>query len=99
MITEDMKFIEMKILISGRVQGVGFRHFTKTNALEIGVKGWVRNLENGDVETLLQGEEEKVQKMIERLREGPFPAKVDALKLVYKEENPDEVKNSFQVIR
>ncbi|WP_372906564.1 acylphosphatase, partial [Rhodohalobacter sp.] len=39
----------MKLKISGRVQGVGFRHFTRTNAGDLGIKGWVRNLDNGDV--------------------------------------------------
>lgn len=94
-----MKFIEMKLLISGRVQGVGFRYFTKTNAREIGVKGWVRNLESGEVEVLLQGDEQDVMKMVELLREGPFPAKVEDLKLVQKNDQPDEIENSFQVIR
>ncbi|WP_069132338.1 acylphosphatase [Rhodohalobacter halophilus] len=94
-----MKFIEMKFLISGRVQGVGFRHFTKTNARQMGVTGWVRNLPEGDVETLLQGEEKKVLEMAGLLRDGPLTAKVDTLKLVHKEENPQDVKDTFQVIR
>lgn len=94
-----MKFIEMKFLISGRVQGVGFRHFTKTNARQMGVTGWVRNLPDGDVETLLQGEEKKVLEMADLLRDGPLTAKVDTLKLVHKEENPQDVKDTFQVVR
>lgn len=94
-----MKFIEMKLLISGRVQGVGFRHFTKTNARDLGLNGWVRNLDSGEVEVLLQGKEENALNMVEMLREGPMPAKVDDLKLVHKKENPDNVEGSFRVKR
>lgn len=65
------------VKISGRVQGVGFRHFTRQNAQDLGITGWVRNERNGDVEAVLQGEEENVQKMIDRLRSGPRTARVD----------------------
>lgn len=65
------------VKISGRVQGVGFRHFTRQNAQDLGITGWVRNERNGDVEAVLEGDKENVQKMIERLRSGPRTARVD----------------------
>lgn len=69
------------VKISGRVQGVGFRHFTRQNAQDLGITGWVRNERNGDVEAVLQGDEENVQKMIERLRSGPRTSRVDDLRV------------------
>ncbi|PKD43420.1 acylphosphatase [Rhodohalobacter barkolensis] len=94
-----MKFKEMKLLISGRVQGVGFRHFTRTNAGELGLKGWVRNLNNGDVEALLQGPENKLSEMIEKLKNGPLPARVDQIEVVSESDNPDDIGDNFKVVR
>ena len=94
-----MNFKEMKLLISGRVQGVGFRHFTRTNAGELGIKGWVRNLGNGDVEVLIQGREEKLELMLEKLKSGPMPARVDNVNIVEETENPDSEEHSFRVVR
>lgn len=96
---QDMKFKEMKLLISGRVQGVGFRHFTRTNAGELGLKGWVRNLNNGDVEALLQGPENKLSEMIEKLKNGPLPARVDQIEVVSESDNPDDIGDNFKVVR
>lgn len=64
------------IFISGRVQGVGFRHFTKKNAEALGVKGWVKNLPDGRVEAVLQGDEAAVDTLIERCRKGPVASYV-----------------------
>ncbi len=59
------------IFISGRVQGVGFRHFTRVNAKKLGVNGWVKNLPDGRVEAVFEGEEQQVRELIERCKEGP----------------------------
>ncbi len=64
------------ILISGRVQGVGFRYFTKKNAVSKEIKGWVRNLKDGRVEAVFHGNRENVHEMIERISEGPLHSKV-----------------------
>lgn len=96
---QDMNFKEMKLLISGRVQGVGFRHFTRTNAGELGLKGWVRNLNSGDVEALLQGPENKLSEMIEKLKNGPLPARVDHIEVVSETDNPDDIEDNFKVVR
>jgi acylphosphatase len=58
------------------VQGVFFRYETKAMALKLGVNGWVRNLPNGQVEALVEGEKEKVEKLIEFCRRGPPGAHV-----------------------
>lgn len=73
---------EKHLIISGRVQGVGFRYFTKKNAESLSVNGWVKNLANGDVETLIQGEEDQVVRMINYLKSGPVSAKVEEVREV-----------------
>ena len=55
----------VKIKIFGVVQGVGFRYFTFRNAKNLGLKGYVKNLEDGSVEALFEGENEKIKKMLE----------------------------------
>lgn len=64
------------IFLEGRVQGVGFRHFTRTNAQKYGVKGWVKNLPDGRVEAVFEGDDEDVKQMVELVREGPRSARV-----------------------
>lgn len=58
-------------VVSGRVQGVGFRFFAQRAARETGVRGWVRNLPDGNVETVAEGELQAVERYLERLRQGP----------------------------
>lgn len=65
--------------ITGRVQGVGYRYFALQCAREIGVVGWVRNNRDGSVETVLSGSTDQIARMMEKLREGPFSAKVMAI--------------------
>ena len=64
------------VLVSGRVQGVFFRSSIREQAFELGVKGWVRNLPDGQVEAVFEGEEEVVKKLIEFCRQGPPRARV-----------------------
>ncbi len=63
--------VRAHILVSGRVQGVFFRSETKREADKRGVKGWVRNLHDGRVEVVLEGEEDVVKKIIVFFRKGP----------------------------
>lgn len=67
--------IDMKtkacVIVSGRVQGVFFRSRTRAKAQEIGVTGWIRNLPDGRVETVFEGEKESVEKMINFCKIGP----------------------------
>jgi len=67
------------ILVSGRVQGVFFRSETKREADKRGVKGCVKNLYDGRVEAVLEGEEEAVKKVIEFCRRGPSYARVKGI--------------------
>ena len=68
--------IRVHLLISGRVQGVCYRAESEKEATSLGLKGWVRNTEDGTVEMLLEGEKEKVEKMITWCHRGPDVAKV-----------------------
>jgi acylphosphatase len=69
------------ILISGRVQGVWFRATTKQVADQIGVKGWVRNTSNGCVEAVFEGEEKRVDEIVEWCHSGPPMAIVEKVKV------------------
>ncbi|MEE8583312.1 MAG: acylphosphatase [Acidobacteriota bacterium] len=60
-----------RYLLSGRVQGVGFRFFTQRAATQLGVVGWVRNCPDGAVEAVAQGSEEALQAFRQHLQQGP----------------------------
>jgi acylphosphatase len=68
------------ILVTGRVQGVFFRDSTKRMADELGVKGWVRNTEDGAVEIHAEGTEDALKELEQWCREGPPAAKVEKVK-------------------
>lgn len=66
------------ILVSGRVQGVGFRYATKQTADDLGLKGWVKNNPDGTVQIHVTGNDNKVQEFISKIRNSPIQfAKVD----------------------
>ena len=66
-----------RFVVSGRVQGVGFRYFTQDTARREGVTGWVRNLPDGRVEALAEGDADAVTRLERALRTGPRGARVD----------------------
>ncbi len=66
-----------RYLVSGRVQGVGFRWFVEGEAAQLGITGWVRNRDNGSVEVMATGTREQLNTLHGRLREGPRAARVD----------------------
>jgi len=66
-----------RYLISGRVQGVGFRWFVEREAALIGITGWVRNCESGDVEVMATGTHEQHGSLRRKLQQGPRAARVD----------------------
>jgi len=70
-----------RLLISGKVQGVCFRHYTSETARAAGVVGWVRNRADGSVEALIQGDEQAVARVIAWCRKGPPAARVDAVRV------------------
>jgi acylphosphatase len=69
--------VARRYLISGRVQGVGFRYFLEARAAAEGVHGWVRNLADGRVEALLEGEQASVDRVEAALWRGPSGAVVE----------------------
>lgn len=84
------------IFISGRVQGVGFRHFTRKNAEALNVNGWVKNLADGRVEAVFEGSKEAVDDLIKRCKKGPAASRVENLE-VNDDEHEKSTLNGFQV--
>ncbi|MGA8879208.1 MAG: acylphosphatase [Candidatus Korobacteraceae bacterium] len=66
-----------RYVISGRVQGVGFRWFVEREAAQLGVTGWVRNCNNGDVEVMATGGGEQLNSLRQKLEQGPRASRVD----------------------
>ncbi|MEM3521916.1 MAG: acylphosphatase [Candidatus Bathyarchaeia archaeon] len=77
--------VRAHVYVSGRVQGVFFRLETKEKADDYGIKGWVRNLPDGRVEAVFEGEKEKVDKIIEFCRHGPPDAMVKNVEIIWEE--------------
>jgi acylphosphatase len=77
----------IRLYITGTVQGVFFRAFVKENAERYDVKGFTRNLEDGRIEVFLEGDGEKVNKMVELCKKGPRHAQI---------RNVEEKKERFQ---
>jgi len=73
--------VARRVIVSGRVQGVGFRYFAHEVASREGVKGWVRNLPDGRVEAYVEGEAEAVTRVERALGQGPRSARVDAVEV------------------
>ena len=63
--------IVRRVRVDGRVQGVGYREFTRRAAQRLGVSGWVRNLSDGAVEALLRGPPDPVEALVAEMRKGP----------------------------
>jgi acylphosphatase len=72
----------IRVRITGHVQGVGFRAWTEQRANALGLSGWVRNAENGDVEALFSGSTEAVNAMLAACKEGPRHARVERVELL-----------------
>jgi len=70
---------ELHAIIRGRVQLVMFRDFTQRHAKKLGLKGFVRNLQNGTVEVLAQGEEQELTLLLQTLHRGPLLAHVESV--------------------
>jgi acylphosphatase len=79
--------IARKFIISGLVQGVGFRFFTQRSAARHQVWGYVRNLEDGRVEAVAQGDEKSVKAFMEDLTTGPVFARVEDIEETVLEPN------------
>jgi acylphosphatase len=73
------------IYVRGRVQGVFFRDHTQRWASSLGLGGWVRNLADGRVEAVAEGEKEKIQDLLSRLKQGPPMAVVEDVEVRWEE--------------
>lgn len=83
------------VFVSGDVQGVFFRSNTRSSAIRLEVKGWVRNLFDGRVEAIFEGEKAQVEQMLEFCKRGPPGAAVDSVEVKW-EKYKDEF-DSFEV--
>lgn len=86
-----MPNVRAHVIISGRVQGVFFRAHTRDFAEKFGVKGWVKNRQDGKVEALFEGDEEDVKAAIDWCRDGPPGANVSDVNVRW-----DDYKGEFK---
>jgi len=89
----DVRTVQVRI--AGRVQGVGYRYWTKRVAGELGLSGWVRNRRDGTVEAVFSGAPDDVAEMIERCRAGPPSAQVTSVDVA---EDAAEPSPGFEVL-
>lgn len=82
------------VIVEGKVQGVFFRDFTRRQAYRFRVKGWVRNLMDGRVEIMAEGEEEDLKSFLEEVKKGPPLAIVEKIDIDWM-----EFKGEFQDFR
>lgn len=77
--------VRARLLISGIVQGVGYRYHCRRQAQGLGLVGWVRNLDDGRVEAVVQGSREQVESMIRWCYRGPSEARVTDIAVAYED--------------
>ena len=92
-----MKVRRVHLRITGLVQGVSYRASAQDEARRLGVKGWVRNLTNGDVEALAEASPETIERFITWCHRGPDEARVSAVKVT--EDAGAEAVTDFEVRR
>ena len=80
--SENNKMVRAHVWVKGRVQGVGFRAHVEYGARQIGeLTGWVRNVGYDTVEAVVEGEQDKVERFIAMMKEGPHSSRVDESKV------------------
>ncbi len=77
--------VRAEIVVSGLVQGVGFRYFVMREAQKLGLKGFVKNLYSGEVLTVAEGEKAIVEELVQKLKVGPIHASVKSCKVDWQE--------------
>ena len=90
-----MSLMQIHIFITGRVHGVFFRQSTRVMAIKNNVNGWVRNLDDGRVEIVAQGQEQDIDNLTNWCRTGPANSRVDEFE--QKEESITEEFENFEV--
>ena len=79
--------MQAHFFISGFVQGIGYRQFVKSNARKLGLNGWVRNLSDGRVEAIAQGDKEKIEELITLCKTGPMMAEIKEVEIKWEKVN------------
>jgi acylphosphatase len=92
--TEGGKDHRAHVYVSGIVQGVAFRYYAQQKAGELGVSGWVRNLPDGRVEAVFEGDPNRVRDIVDWCESGPSSADVE--EVTVKDETPEGL-TSFEV--
>ncbi len=92
-----MSEIRVRARVSGRVQGVWFRESTRRKALELGLRGWVRNCPDGSVEAVFEGEETADRSALEFVREGPPLSRVLGVDTLEEHPGSETLEASFSV--
>jgi len=87
--------VRLRIFVHGLVQGVGFRAYTRRVAESLGLLGWVRNLPDGRVEVLVEGDEEVLCQFVKELWKGPRLSRVERLDII--KEEKDEPISGFSI--
>jgi len=82
--------VRVRVVVTGRVQGVWFRESTRERAEALGLDGWVRNLASGQVEALFEGDEVAVRDAVAFVRQGPPLARVDEVQTVLEDPKAEE---------
>jgi|TARA_B100000929_G_C15272762_1_gene340766 acylphosphatase len=100
MISEFIKIkkmiIKKHLIISGKVQGVGFRYWMKNLAINNDISGWVKNKFSGDVEALIIGQEKEVQKLLKQCKIGPCSANIQNIQI--NDHDQDYLKEGFNIL-
>lgn len=76
-----MTVTAVRVLVAGRVQGVGFRYFVALEARSLGLAGFVRNLRDGRVEAVASGTPDKIEALLAACRRGPPGSRVDSVEV------------------
>ena len=79
------EIVKIHVFIQGKVQGVFYRSWMKSNALALGLKGWAKNLEDGRVEAVIQGPKAEVEEILQKCREGNSSARVTHMDVSYED--------------
>jgi acylphosphatase len=90
------EYSRVHIFISGKVQGVYYRQNTAQKAQELGIRGWVRNLSDGRVESVMEGDKVNIHKILDWCKQGPADANVSGVQVV-NEEYKDEF-TTFDIV-
>jgi acylphosphatase len=92
---ENLEMRTVRVLITGRVQGVAYRVWTERTAKALGLRGWVRNRRDGAVEALFSGARASVDDMLRRCRVGPSAAKVSGVSVA---EDGGQAPQAFEIL-